>query len=218
VALGFLGWHAVHHQDDAPRGLTLYAEALRLARDTGQDHLVAGIISDIAEPAVRLGHARDAARLAAAAGAMRGRRPGLRGIGTPEMVTGRRLTRAAAREAMAEEDFAAAWAEGQAMAEEQAIASALALAVALAAPGTSSADASAPAPPGRLTAREVEVLKLLAEGASNQAIADQLVLSIKTVERHIANIYAKIGAHGRVEAAAFAQRHHLLAHRSLRST
>jgi DNA-binding NarL/FixJ family response regulator len=56
----------------------------------------------------------------------------------------------------------------------------------------------------------VEVLRLLAGGASNQAIADRLVLSVKTVERHIANIYTKIGARGRVDATTFALRHHLL--------
>ena len=43
--------------------------------------------------------------------------------------------------------------------------------------------------------------------ATNQEIADALVLSVKTVERHLANIYAKLGLHGRVEAATFALRH-----------
>jgi DNA-binding CsgD family transcriptional regulator len=62
-----------------------------------------------------------------------------------------------------------------------------------------------------LTARELEVLRLLAGGASNQEIAGSLVLSVRTVERHIANIYAKAGLHGRAEAAAFAIRQHLLA-------
>ena len=69
---------------------------------------------------------------------------------------------------------------------------------------------STPTLPGRLTTREVEVLRLLASGASNQAMAEHLVLSVKTVERHIANIYAKIGARGRVDAVTFAHRHGLL--------
>jgi len=69
--------------------------------------------------------------------------------------------------------------------------------------------ATTPALPAGLTAREAEVLALLAAGRSNQDIAEDLVLSIKTVERHVANIYAKIGAHGRVEAATFAMRHGL---------
>ena len=53
------------------------------------------------------------------------------------------------------------------------------------------------------------MLRLLAGGASNQELAEALVLSIKTVQRHLANIYAKIGARGRAEAAAYAVRHGL---------
>jgi DNA-binding NarL/FixJ family response regulator len=69
--------------------------------------------------------------------------------------------------------------------------------------------ASAPAPatskaPAGLTAREVEVLRLVARGRSNQEIATELVLSVRTVERHIANIYDKIGASGRAARAAAA--------------
>ena len=50
----------------------------------------------------------------------------------------------------------------------------------------------APAPPGGLTAREVEVLRLVARGKSNPEIAAELVLSEKTVARHLSNIFAKI--------------------------
>jgi ATP/maltotriose-dependent transcriptional regulator MalT len=62
-----------------------------------------------------------------------------------------------------------------------------------------------------LTAREVEVLRLLASGLSNQEIADRLVLSIRTVQRHVENIYAKTGARGRAAAAVFAATHALIA-------
>ena len=58
--------------------------------------------------------------------------------------------------------------------------------------------------PSGLTAREVEVLRLVARGRSNQEIATELVLSVRTVERHIANIYDKIGASGRAARAAAA--------------
>jgi len=60
-----------------------------------------------------------------------------------------------------------------------------------------------------LTAREVEVLALLSGGLSNQEIADRLVLSIRTVQRHVENIYAKTGARGRAAAAVFATMHSL---------
>jgi len=55
-----------------------------------------------------------------------------------------------------------------------------------------------------LTAREAEVLALLARGNTNSDIAANLSLSVRTVERHIANIYAKIGAHNRSAAVAYA--------------
>ncbi len=63
-----------------------------------------------------------------------------------------------------------------------------------------------------LTPREREVLRLIAEGKSNQEIARELVLSIRTVERHISNIYTKIGASGttaRATVTAYALHHRL---------
>ena len=53
-----------------------------------------------------------------------------------------------------------------------------------------------------LTPREREVLRLIAAGRSNDAIAKELVLSVRTVERHVENIYAKIGVSGRTARAA----------------
>jgi LuxR family maltose regulon positive regulatory protein len=53
-----------------------------------------------------------------------------------------------------------------------------------------------------LTTREVEVLKLIQAGSSNQDIAEQLVISITTVKRHISNIYAKLGVKSRTQAVA----------------
>jgi DNA-binding NarL/FixJ family response regulator len=60
-----------------------------------------------------------------------------------------------------------------------------------------------------LTRREGEVLRLLAAGQSNQRIAHLLCLSPRTVQRHIANLYPKVGAHNRAEATAYALRHGL---------
>ncbi|HUF54736.1 MAG TPA: alpha/beta fold hydrolase [Dehalococcoidia bacterium] len=61
-----------------------------------------------------------------------------------------------------------------------------------------------------LTARELEVLALLIRGLSNRLIAENLVLSERTVARHIANIYQKTGVHGRAEVTAYALRHRLI--------
>jgi DNA-binding NarL/FixJ family response regulator len=53
-----------------------------------------------------------------------------------------------------------------------------------------------------LTPREREVLRLLAGGRSNEAIAAELVLSVRTVESHVASVYGKIGVAGRTARAA----------------
>ena len=64
--------------------------------------------------------------------------------------------------------------------------------------------------PAGLTAREVDVLRLLARGLSSQEIASQLVISPKTARNHIEHIYAKIGASSRATASLFAMQHGLL--------
>jgi pimeloyl-ACP methyl ester carboxylesterase/DNA-binding CsgD family transcriptional regulator len=58
--------------------------------------------------------------------------------------------------------------------------------------------------PNGLTEREVEVLRHLAGGKTNGEIAEELFVSVRTVERHVANIYSKIGARGRANATAYA--------------
>jgi ATP/maltotriose-dependent transcriptional regulator MalT len=60
-----------------------------------------------------------------------------------------------------------------------------------------------------LSTREVEVLCLLAAGRSNQQIADELVISLNTVRRHVSNIFDKTGAANRTQAAAYARDHGL---------
>lgn len=55
-----------------------------------------------------------------------------------------------------------------------------------------------------LTEREMEVLRLVVNGASNKAAAQELYLSVRTIEGHLANIYAKLGVNSRTEAALIA--------------
>lgn len=69
--------------------------------------------------------------------------------------------------------------------------------------------AAAPAGEAELTAREVEVLRLVAHGRANKEIAALLGLSVHTVERHLTNLYPKIGCRSRSEATAFALMHGL---------
>ena len=64
--------------------------------------------------------------------------------------------------------------------------------------------------PGGLSPREIEVLRLVAAGNSNPEIAAALVLSEKTVARHLSNIFAKLDVGSRTAAAAFAFEHHLV--------
>ena len=66
------------------------------------------------------------------------------------------------------------------------------------------------APASGLSVRETEVLRLLARGDSNQQIADELVISINTVNRHVSNIYAKLGSANRAQAAVYAKEHGII--------
>lgn len=61
-----------------------------------------------------------------------------------------------------------------------------------------------------LTAREIEVLRLLARGYTNRQIADRLRISPRTAEGHRANLSAKLGFHSRVELVEYAEKHNLL--------
>ena len=64
--------------------------------------------------------------------------------------------------------------------------------------------------PHGLTSRELEVLRLLSAGATNKAIAADLVLSVRTVDRHVSNIFAKLGVSSRTAATAYAHEHGLV--------
>jgi DNA-binding NarL/FixJ family response regulator len=57
-------------------------------------------------------------------------------------------------------------------------------------------------PVEQLTEREVELLHLVADGLTNDEIAEQLTLSARTVERHLSNVYRKLGVSGRAARAA----------------
>jgi pimeloyl-ACP methyl ester carboxylesterase/DNA-binding CsgD family transcriptional regulator len=66
--------------------------------------------------------------------------------------------------------------------------------------------APAPASVGELSARERDVMELVAEGLSNEQIAERLFLSVRTVERHLSNVYAKLRVSGKAARAAAAAR------------
>ncbi|MFC0215209.1 response regulator [Paenibacillus chartarius] len=68
----------------------------------------------------------------------------------------------------------------------------------------------AAAPHEELTDREMEVLKLIASGKSNQEVADELFIGIKTVKFHVTNVLAKLGVEDRTQAAIYAFKHGLV--------
>jgi DNA-binding NarL/FixJ family response regulator len=67
-----------------------------------------------------------------------------------------------------------------------------------------------PRAPAGLTAREVEVLRLVATGRTNRSIAEELVISEKTVARHVSNIFTKLRISSRSAATAYAYEHDLV--------
>lgn len=75
--------------------------------------------------------------------------------------------------------------------------------------GEAAPESSEP-PPIPLTPRELEVLRLLAQGLDNAAIAERLVVTKQTVQNHVSNIYGKLGVTTRTEAALYAIRHGLV--------
>jgi non-specific serine/threonine protein kinase len=112
---------------------------------------------------------------------------------------------AAARDALGEAAFDEGWRQGRAMRLEQAIEYALEPP-----PETPQEPSASPAHPAGLSAREVEVLRLVARGMTNARIAEELFISPRTVNAHLGSVYSKIGSHSRAEATRFATEHGLL--------
>jgi non-specific serine/threonine protein kinase len=111
-----------------------------------------------------------------------------------------------ARRALGEQRYAAACAAGRAASLEQAIDAALRLRLPL---PTAGAGRPRPGAIEPLTARECEVAALLAQGLSNRAIAERLVIAEATAEVHVRHILSKLGAASRAQAAVWAaQRAH----------
>jgi ATP/maltotriose-dependent transcriptional regulator MalT len=109
---------------------------------------------------------------------------------------------AAVRAQLGEQAFAAAWAEGENMTWEQALAAR--------GPVTIPPAKSPPTAPSGLTAREVEVLRLLARGLTDAQIAERLIISPRTVNTHLKAIYGKIQVSSRSAATRYALEQHLI--------
>lgn len=109
---------------------------------------------------------------------------------------------AAIRTHISDEAFDHAWKAGQALSLDEAVAEASVIA--------ERSEVSGESLPAGLSAREAEVLRLLATGLTNAEIADQLFLSANTVNAHLRRIYRKLGVTSRSAATRFALDHDLI--------
>jgi predicted ATPase/DNA-binding CsgD family transcriptional regulator len=207
-------WTAVNladlltEQHDPAGARALLGEALRTYRDAGGRQGTARSLEGCARLAATAGAAAQAVRLAGAAAALRAAAGAP--VPPPERLTLDRHL-AAARAALGARAAGAAWAAGQALPPAQATAEALAW---LEAPepgpgGPGGPREPAPGRVGPLTPREREVAALVARGLTNRAIARELVITEATAERHLGNVYAKLGLGSRAQLAVWALEHGL---------
>jgi non-specific serine/threonine protein kinase len=177
----------------------LFVESIGAAKEAGDDKLTVLWIAGMAGVALSNQQPERAARVLGAAEAM-----GV-AIGLPYVLRAPHIERIVAETSsfVGEPAFSAAWAAGADLSLEATMAEADALLAALAAAPEPTPAAPAVIPDG-LTPRELEVLRLVAAGHSNRAIADHLSISERTVERHVLHILSKLGVGSRTAAAAHA--------------
>jgi DNA-binding NarL/FixJ family response regulator len=191
-----LNWQAdlAFRLGDLARSLASAREALGMPR---LDPWSSDYLDRVANIAAQSGQPEAAARLYGAADEQRERagRPV-----EPAFVEAHLARVDVARQALGEAAFDAAYAAGHALTQPRAEAEAMAFSLPVSA-----------APPIALTAREAELLPLLAAGRSNADIAGSLFLSVRTVERHVAGLFATLGVHSRADAVAVARAAGLLA-------
>ena len=196
VTLAHLGVAALL-QGDPSQATDLFKEVLISSRESGSRTDLAYGLEGMAMVAGVQEETERAARLAGAAEIL-------------HEATGARLTSdqrkvyepylASARSQLDEAAWKEAWAEGRAMTLEEAVEYALSN-EALAPPTVPSLEAAATKPVA-LTRREREVAALVAQGLTNRRIASELVISVRTVNNHVANILKKLGVRSREQVAA----------------
>jgi ATP/maltotriose-dependent transcriptional regulator MalT len=196
-------------QGDAATARRLYREGLTLLVEFNvYKEGVAASLEGLAALSAGQGTPRQAAWLWGAAHALR------EAIGAPLYPVYRDSYERAvgqAQAALGKQAFRAAWAEGRLMRPEQALAVQEKEMIRTTLPTRSAASPLQPPPfPAGLTAREVEVLRLLAQGWSDAQIAEHLVISVRTVNRHTTSLYSKLAVSSRAAATRAAIEHHLL--------
>ena len=189
--LGAVAWR----RGDARESAALYQQSLALYQGQGYKDGISESLSGLAEVAVLSGQPEQAARLCGAVEALReashSKLSPLRHAAYDRLVRDIRTRLADAR-------FTEAFAEGRAMELSLAIAFARALA-----PSPPLSPRTALQHAGGLTAREREVARLVAQGKSNRAIADELVVGVSTVEAHLTHIFSKLEVSSRAQLATW---------------
>jgi DNA-binding CsgD family transcriptional regulator len=197
-------------QGEVEKARALYQQSLTHLREIDNKEFIPACLEGWASVVTAQGEPGWAARLWGAAEALR------EAIGTPlppvERADYERATTAACTH-LGEEAFTTAWAKGRTMTPEQALAARGSLTTLDQAPVTVPLPAftkTSPTYPAGLTAREVEVLRLVAQGWADAQVAEQLVISPRTVNNHLTSIYRKIQVSTRSAATRYALEQHLV--------
>ncbi len=111
---------------------------------------------------------------------------------------------------LGEREFAAAYERGRLMSPDQVLQEQVSITSLPPSPSTSVARKMPISNPAGLTPREVEVLRLVAQGMTNEQVANQLVISPRTVDTHLTSIYGKIDVSSRSAATRYALEHQLV--------
>jgi non-specific serine/threonine protein kinase len=202
MALGQRG-HAALRQDDPLLAAHLFTQSIDVGREVGYERAVIGAIAGLAGVALALGQPERAARLL---GAVDAARMVIGGGRIAHALHAERIA-AEAQQRLSEPAFATAWNEGRTIPYADAVAEAIAI---------SRSTAALPQPlPNHatslgLTPRERDVLRLLVEGRSDREIGEVLFIGTRTVQTHVANLFAKLAVNARAEAAAVAVRRGLV--------
>jgi len=198
-------------QGDAAAARRQYQENLTLLFEFNvHKEGIAASLEDLAALEVGQGEPYQAARLWGAAEVLR------EAIGAPIYPVywaSYKQAIAQARATLGEQVFRDAWAEGRSMTSEQVLATPHTTQVSAQVPPSSPPAAPAKKPitfPAGLTAREVEVLRLIAQGWTDAQIAEHLVISPRTVNHHTTSLYSKLNVSSRAAATRYAHEHHLL--------
>ena len=197
---------AALNQGNFDSARTYYEAGLTILKELGyrERPLVAACLEDLGGVAVGLGRPEWAARLWGVAETMRG----ARGHPMPLIESFYDQWVATARSRLGEEAFSSAWTEGRTMTPEQAVAGLKR--TSLPGPVPTAKQLSSSTSPNDLTAREMDVLRLLAQGLTSAQIAERLVIGLVTVNSHVRSIYSKLGVTSRAAATRYALEHRLL--------